>query len=209
MENVRILNPTWIRFQNNMRLVGLVFLIHLPMIVSGQTNTSDTLTLNGIIFIGDFRRQIDSIELIQDNGRITSFSTDRLGKFEVKNLSKDSYRLHIKEFNYDTAFSLKDDVQKELWIFIPVACEVSEEIANLEIQQGQPRLLLIGSIAPVHVVGQEKFEKQFKVKYYDFGCTPPHNECVIAYNKVIFNYLDKTYGTKWRKKVRTDVIGYK
>lgn len=179
------------------------------MMVFGQTATSDTLTLKGIIFIGDIRRQIDSIELTQDNGKIFSFAADRLGKFEVKNLSESTYRLYVKEFNYDTTFSLNKHKQNELWMFIPVACEVNGEIANLEIKQGHPRLLLIGGIAPIHVIGQEGFERNFNVKYYDFGCTPPDNECVITYNKIVFSYLDKTYGTRWREKVRTDVIGYK
>jgi hypothetical protein len=192
-----------------MRLVGLLFLIILPLITLGQASTSDTLTLKGIISIGNNRRQIDSIELIQTNKKSISFSTDQFGKFKINNLGENSYRLYIKELDYDTVFALKHDKQKELWIFIPVGCEVNEEIANQEISQGYPRLLLIGGIAPIYVAGQENFEKTFNVKYYDFGCTPPDKGCVIAYNKVVFNYLDRIYGAKWRKKVRTDVIGYK
>lgn len=191
-----------------MRLFALIFLVYLPITVLGQTDAADTLTLNGIIFIGDSRKQIDSIELIPSNGPIISFSTNRSGRFLVKNLSEGGYRLYIKEFNYDTVINLKAGERKELWIFIPVACEVSEDVARLDIQQGNPRLLLIGGIAPSHVVCQEKFERKFHVKYYDFGCTPPGYACVLAYNKVIFNYLDSMYGAKWRKKVRTDVIGY-
>jgi hypothetical protein len=192
-----------------MRLIGLIFLIYLPMIAFGKVDASDELTLKGIIFIGNIRRQIDSIELTQENGRMILFSTDRLGKFHVTGLHESSYRLYIKEFQYDTAFILNKDKQMELWIFIPQACDVNEKIAKLEIKQGHPRLLLIGGIAPPYVVGQESFEGNFNVKYYDFGCTPPDSECVMAYNKIIFNYLDKTYGRRWRKKVRTDVIGYK
>ena len=192
----------------DMKIIGLIFVINLPIIVFGQLNQSDSLTLKGIIFIGDKRRQIDSIELIQNNERTILFSTDNLGKFELKNLSRNFYQLHIKDFDYDTTFSLGDKREKEIWIFLPGECEVSEEIANIEIKNGQPRLLLIGGIAPAIVLGQESFEKRFNIKYYDFGCTPPDQKCVTDYNKVVFGYLDKVYGTKWRKKVRKDVIGY-
>ena len=56
---------------------------------------------------------------------------------------------------------------------------------------------------------QDKFEKKYNIEYYDFGCTPPNEECVIQYNKTIFANLDKKYGRKWRKEVRKDVIGLK
>lgn len=192
----------------DMKKIGLIFLINFPIIVFGQVGKSDTLTLKGLVHIGNTRRLIDSIELIQNNERTIYFSTDNLGKYEIQNLSKGSYRLSIKKFDYDTIFSLGDRREKEMWIFLPGTCNVNEEIANLEIKQGQPRLLLVGGIAPAIVVGQEDFEKRFNVKYYDFGCTPPDFKCVTDYNKVVFNYLDKSYGTKWRKKVRKDVIGY-
>jgi len=171
-------------------------------------DTSDTLSLKGIIFIGNSRRQVDSVKLIEDRSKSIVFSTDKLGQFEIKNLKKTSYRIHIKEFDYDTIFSLGDKREKEIWMYFPGTCEVSEEIANQEINEGKTRLLLIGGIAPAYIVGQENFEKKFNIKYYDFGCTPPDYKCVTDYNKVVFNHLDKKFGTKWRKKVRKDVIGY-
>ncbi len=191
-----------------MRTVGLIFLINLPLTLFGQLNESDSLTLKGIVHFGNTRRLIDSIELIHNNKRVILFSTDNLGRYAIQNLSKGSYRLSIKRFDYDTTFSLGDRKVKEIWVFLPGTCSVNEQIANLDIKQGQPRLLLIGGIAPAIVVGQEDFENRFNVKYFDFGCTPPDRKCVTDYNKVVFNYLDKAYGTKWRKRVRKDVIGY-
>jgi len=191
-----------------MKTIGIIFLIYLPIIGFGQPDKSDSLTLKGLVHIGNTRRLIDSIELIRNNERTILFSTDNLGKYQIQNLSRGSYRIYIKQFDYDTTFSLGDKREKEIWIFLPGTCNVNEQIANLEIKQGQPRLLLIGGIAPAIVVGQEVFEKRFNLKYYDFGCTPPDRKCVTDYNKVVFNYLDKAYGAKWRKKVRKDVIGY-
>lgn len=190
-----------------MKTIGLIFTIILPIVAFGQTDQSDTLTLKGIVFIGNTRRQIDSIELVNSKIKI-QFPTDNLGKFELGNLNANSYRLLIRKFDFDTTFSLGAERVKEIWIFLPGPCNVNAEIANLEIKQGQPRLLLIGGIVPAIVVGQEDFEKRFNIKYYDFGCTPPDRKCVTSYNKIVFNHLDQVYGKKWRKKVRRDVIGY-
>jgi hypothetical protein len=85
----------------------------------------------------------------------------------------------------------------------------SEKTAQDDVAAGRPKLLLTGGIAPLVYSNQVKFEKKYKVEYFDFNCTSDLNECILSYNKVIFDFLDKKYGTKWRKEVRKDVIGFK
>ena len=57
-------------------------------------------------------------------------------------------------------------------------------------------------------IGEEmirKFERKYKIDYFDFGCTPAPSDCIKEYNEKVFELLDKKYGKEWRKNVRKDV----
>lgn len=71
------------------------------------------------------------------------------------------------------------------------------------------RLFLQGGIAPVVYTNDKEFEKKYDVFFYDFGCVAPYDNCVIRYNRNAFDYLTRTYGKKWMKEMRKDVIGFK
>ena len=43
--------------------------------------------------------------------------------------------------------------------------------------------------------------------YQDLGCVRPVDDrCLGEYSRVVFAYLDKQYGTYWRKSVRKEVL---
>ncbi|WP_271394169.1 FEKKY domain-containing protein [Aequorivita sinensis] len=85
----------------------------------------------------------------------------------------------------------------------------AEKMAELDIENGNPFLLLMGGIAPTIIATDPQFEKKYGIYFYEFGCTGPDNEIIIAYNKIVFEYLNKTHGKNWIKEVRDDVIGFK
>ena len=85
----------------------------------------------------------------------------------------------------------------------------AEKMARLDIQNGIPFLLLMGGIAPTIIATDPQFEKKYEIYFYEFGCTGPENEILVAYNKIIFEHLNKTHGKDWIKEVRDDVIGFK
>jgi hypothetical protein len=86
-------------------------------------------------------------------------------------------------------------------------CEVSKEKAADDLQKGKVEFLLQGGIAPVHVEGQESFERAYSVHYHDLGCMIPKGLCIDVYNQQVATYLDKKHGKGWRKQVRKDVTG--
>ncbi|TPN87787.1 FEKKY domain-containing protein [Aquimarina algicola] len=85
-------------------------------------------------------------------------------------------------------------------------CKYNKDLAEKDWKNGKPKLLLVGSIVPIaNSLSDKKFERKYKIEYFDFGCTPPIQECIKAYNERIFQLMDRKYGVKWRKKVRSDV----
>ncbi len=83
------------------------------------------------------------------------------------------------------------------------------KMAELDIENENPFLLLMGGIAPTIIATDPQFEKKYGIYFYEFGCAGPENEIIIAYNKIIFEHLNSTKGKKWIKEVRDDVIGFK
>jgi hypothetical protein len=85
---------------------------------------------------------------------------------------------------------------------------LNRENALQDIENKRIRLLIQGGISPsANSELDNKFEKKYCLRYYDFGCTYIGYECMPDYNKTVFDYLTKRYGRKWKKKVRKDVIG--
>ena len=89
-------------------------------------------------------------------------------------------------------------------------CVFGREKALNDIQNKNPSILMQGGIVSVVKASDKDFEKKYKVSFWDFGCVVSDDiECLIAYNKTIFEYLDKTFGKVWRKEIRKDVIGFR
>ena len=134
---------------------------------------------------------------------------DSLGNFQIEYLEPNKkYIIEISAFGYGKQ---KFEIETQnginsLTFELKADCEYSAIQAESDWKNGKPNLLLVGSIAPIgNSSADNRFEKKFGINYYDFGCEPPIDECVKIYNQRIFELMDKKYGMKWRKKVRSDV----
>lgn len=85
----------------------------------------------------------------------------------------------------------------------------AKQLAESDIQNGTPFLLLMGGIAPVIVETDPEFEKKYGVFFYEYGCTGPEDKILTAYNETVFDFLADTFGKKWMREIRDDVIGLK
>ena len=83
----------------------------------------------------------------------------------------------------------------------------NREKALLEIKNKSPKIVIVGGIIRAARPGDDKFAKKFKIQFIDTGCVMENTDCIAAYNKATFEYLDKKYGKKWRKYSRKDLIG--
>ncbi len=134
---------------------------------------------------------------------------DSLGVFRIKYLEPNKkYIIEISAFGYGKQkfdIETKDGINN-LTFELKAEREYSVKQAESYWKNGKPKLLLVGSIAPTgNTSSDNRFEKKFRIKYYDFGCEPPIDECIKMYNQRIFELMDKKHGMKWRKKVRNDV----
>jgi hypothetical protein len=139
------------------------------------------------------------------------------GNFCFQNLATDIYNLSIKYLGHtkiDTTFRINKDDSLLLNLRMgfsshKIICydwiELNADRANHDIAAGHAQLILCGNIVPKQS-GQGEFEVKYQVKYlasYEKGTAKGN----VEYNQTIFKYLDKTYGNKWRKKVRKDALG--
>lgn len=82
-------------------------------------------------------------------------------------------------------------------------------LAKDDILAGTAWLYVQSRFSPITYSSQYTFEKRYHVRYDLSGCTlSDREECLTIYNKAVFHSLDSLYGGKWRRTVRTDVIGF-
>lgn len=85
----------------------------------------------------------------------------------------------------------------------------ARQLAESDIKNGTPLLLLMGGIAPVIVETGPEFEKKYGVFFYEYGCTGPEDKVLTAYNETVFDFLADKFGKQWMREIRDDVIGLK
>ena len=136
--------------------------------------------------------------------------TDSLGNFKITGLNKNTkYLITFTSFQFGT-IELPFDTNETDTITkvfeIKANCAYNIDTAISDWNNKKAKLLIIGSIAPLsNTKLDKKFERKYKIEYFDFGCTPAPSDCIKEYNEKIFELLDKKYGKEWRKDVRKDV----
>jgi len=95
-----------------------------------------------------------------------------------------------------------------LFAALVAGCGMADSLAKADIARQQPFLLLAGGIAPVaYMPADAVVEQKYQFRYYEYGCSPPDETRVLAYNQRVFAYLTATYSKRWLKAVRPDVVG--
>lgn len=171
---------------------------------------ADTLKISGKVISANSGEGIPDATIMIT--RTKGIKCDSLGHFTIENLSEGQHKLSFSAFGYDNKDTLLSisgkDISDFTWTIYTDCSQFSIERALRDIQAKKPLILLQGGIAPVVYTTDKAFESSYKIFYNDFGCVAgDRQECLIAYNKTIFDYLDKTYGKKWRKEIRKDAIG--
>lgn len=167
-----------------------------------------TYTVRGSMGTGALLK-FTHLAVLDAHGKVVSrWVTDSLGLFKITGLTKGRYRLVNSALGIDTPFSVPKQSENILIVNVST-CSFGYVKAQKDVKAGKPLLLLSGGIAPVSSPKEDNFEKRYMVKYHDFGDSPQSIKCSLAYNNVVFAFLDKKFGKTWRRDARADVIGLK
>jgi hypothetical protein len=147
--------------------------------------------------------------------RTKGYRCDSVGQFIIHGLANGQHKLTFSAFGYPTTDTIitvnNNDITNFVWA-IKTACNgyYSRQTALNDIKKGKANLLVQGGIAPIIYTTDKDFKAKYKIGYNVFGCIAPDmEECLIIYNQTIVEYLDQTFGKKWRRDIRKDVIGLK
>ena len=145
---------------------------------------------------------------IEFNNKLLA-TTDTLGNFTIELDSANNIALIF--YSTEIGWTAIDDLQfnKNDIRVITLAPECLNS-AEKDIKENKIKLFRAGgAFIPLPTKIDHDFEKQYKITYYgDGGCTNAiATGCLETYNHTIGIYLDKKYGTKWRKKVSKNVYG--
>ncbi len=192
-------------------MIGLIILCLSTSGIS-YSQSSDYFSISGKIkLLAGFELTAPTEAYVTIKSANKFIIADSLGNYKIDSLRTGNYIIEVYGFGYqktDTTINVSKSI-RDLDLLIVAECEINKDIAQRDIDKNKPRLLLSGGIAPVIYLDQDKFEKKYGVKYFDYGCVIPSYECIEQYNKEIFRYLDNKFGNSWRREVRKDVIGLK
>ena len=109
-----------------------------------------------------------------------------------------------------TSFGQKkhsDNNQKT--ILAAAAKESAQQKFEQDLTTKNIKIYLLGGIISVITKEDLEFERNYKLRYYDFGCTPPVNfETFEKYNQLVFDYLLKEYGKHWISSTNQNAFGF-
>ena len=152
--------------------------------------------------------------------------TDSTGCFRIKGLEAGTYHLKAEYVGLapcDTVITLPSQHNDTLRMVLPLwydyilKYDCSPELSKENILNGHPKL------RRVIPEGQEqKIRTHFFWKKYGVSCDVSYplkkdgtldcylgvpNHLLTAYNQVVFDYLDKKFGTSWRKEAPKGIFG--
>lgn len=103
----------------------------------------------------------------------------------------------------------KDTISNQKPVITASATENALHKFEQDLKAENLKIYLLGGIVSVIKSEDFEFEKKHKVKYHDFGCTPPvHFKLYEKYNQLVFDHLIKEYGKSWISATNQNAFGF-
>ena len=152
--------------------------------------------------------------------------TDSTGCFRIKGLEAGTYHLKAEYVGLDpcdTVITLPSQHNDTLRMVLPLwydyilKYDYSPELSKENILKGHPKLRLVIPEEQEQKIRTHFFWKKYGVSYDVFyplkkdGTLDCYlgvpNHLLTTYNQVVFDYLDKKFGTSWRKEAPKGIFG--
>lgn len=200
-------------------------------------NKSDSAkyTIVGRVY-GEFVRQRPPYDVVHDvlvgsnlsmvEQPFQGWLTDSTGCFRIKGLEVGTYHLKAEYVGLapcDTVVTLPSQHNDTLRMVLPLwydyilKYDCSPELSKENILKGHPKLRLVIPEEQEQKIRTHFFWKKYGVSYDVFyplkkdGTLDCYlgvpNHLLTAYNQVVFDYLDKKFGTSWRKEAPKGIFG--
>jgi hypothetical protein len=178
-----------------MRQVLLFLLVFIQFKVLGQNTIKVT-----VLSIGDNK---PVTHFVLKTGRKQFIVTDSTGTCSIstsKSKIKLSFQYTMTKSKDTTIFAY--NALKNVVLFTYLTWDSTQ--AKYDIDHNDMKLFCcFGFLVSAQTQKDKDFEKEFGVKYYIMGDAPPAPiDKLRTYNIEIGKYLDKRYGTEWRKKAK-------
>ena len=80
---------------------------------------------------------------------------------------------------------------------------------KIEVNSKTKTIYVLGGIASVLTKEDLAFAKKYNIQFHDFGCIAPNNfKEYETKNELVFEFLNKTYGSQWQKEIKQSVLGF-
>lgn len=174
----------------------LFFLLNLiQLTVLGQNTIHVT-----VLSIGDNNPVSRFILKAGGNQSIVTDSTGACSISTSKNKIKLSFQYSMTKSKDTTIYASNGLTNVVLFTYLTW----DSTQAKYDIEHNDMKLFCcFGFLVSAQTQKDKEFEKEFGVKYYTMGDAPPAPiDKLRTYNIAIGEYLDRRYGTEWRKKTK-------
>ncbi len=203
--------------------------------ITHNKGDSAKYTIVGRVY-GEFARQRPPYDVVHDvlvgsnlsmvEQPFQGWLTDSTGCFRIKGLEAGTYHLKAEYVGLapcDTVVTLPSQHNDTLRMVLPLwydyilKYDCSPELSKENILKGHPKLRLVIPEGQEQKIRTHFFWKKYGVSYDAFyplkkdGTLDCYlgvpNHLLTAYNQVVFDYLDKKFGTSWRKEAPKGIFG--
>lgn len=168
----------------------------------------DTLKIQGRVVSSTKGTPVSGGSIITTKDKATSSGYD--GEFKISGLRQGKHKISFRSVGYykkDTTINMENSTENFVLTVVPKCSDYF--VASKDIKRGRAKILTDREVMEDLSLTDREFEKKYGVSFNFPELIVPPEECIVDYNKNVFEFLDNKFGKKWREEIRKDILGLK